>query len=226
MSWLAKALGGGGGGGAKKAAPQPSENESLQALEKINGRIELLDKKLDYLEKQSREQQALAKKTGTKTPLLKKKAMMYMKRYKSLQEQARHVEGQRDNLDAQRSALEMAQLNRGTVEVMGDVQKVINKSMDIDKTEDILDDVLEGMDKVNEVTELMSRPMGPQQDADELEDELAEFLAEDMADDITDEFAALPEPGTTELGEELPEPATTKLTQEQMDEDDLVAWAS
>lgn len=115
--------------------------------------------------------------------MLKKKALAYMKRYKVFQEQARHVEGQRDNLDAQRSALEMAQLNRGTVEVMGKVQKVINKGLDIDNTEEILDEVMEGMEKVNEVTEAMSRPMGPQQDADELEDELADFLAEDMADE-------------------------------------------
>lgn len=39
-------------------------------------------------------------------------------------------------------------------------------------------------------------------------------------------LAELPEPGTSELGEELPEPGTHKLTQEQQEEEELMSWAS
>lgn len=226
MSWLAKALGGGGGGGGAAKPSKPSiDTSSLAAMEKINQRIELLDKKLDYLEKQAREQQMMAKKIGTKTEMNKRKALMHMKRYKQLQEQARLVEGQRDNLDNQRSALEMAQISRGTVEVMGEVQNVINHSIDIDVAEDTMDDVIEGMDRVKEVTEAMARPMGDQYDQSELEDELADFLAEDMAEELSElpDPVKAPEPA---LGEDMPEPATHKLTDEQKDEEALLSWAS
>ena len=62
------------------------------------------------------------------------------------------------------------------------------KESDLDKADELMEDINEAMDQVNEMNEAMSQPLGQVMDDDELEAELAE-LEELEADEL---FSDLP----------------------------------
>lgn len=229
MSWLSKAFGapkassGGGGGGGI--------SQSQAALQGLNDRIEIMDKKLEHLEKLGREEQKKAKAYGTRTAENKRKAMHCLKKYKQYMQQCKQIEGQRDNLDAQKSALDMSILAAGNVQAMQSASNTIASNMNIDEVEDTVDKIQDQLDQVNEVVDAMSRPMAGAigADEDELEDELAEFLMDDeevdgLANDLSDvDTNALPAAPTLDPLPGVPTAAPQKTT-EQAQLDEISAW--
>lgn len=230
MSWLKKAFGAPKTDVASVGGP-PGLSESQKALAALNERIEFMDKKIEHLEKLAREEQKKAKTIGTKTEEAKKRAKRCLLQYKRYQQQIKQIEGQRDNMDAQKSALDMSIMAAGNIGAMSHASKATAKTIDIDKAEEIVDDIQDQMERVNEVTEALSRPMAGSVsvDDDELEDELNDFLAdEDDVDELTRELGsvdtdALP---SVDILEPLPNPVTKKpqKTEEQNQLDDLAAW--
>merc|ERR1712154_47300 len=62
---------------------------------------------------------------------------------------------------------------------------------DIDKADELMEDINEAMDQVNEMNEAMAQPLGQVMDDDELEAELAE-LEEIEADELLNEMDDAP----------------------------------
>ena len=140
---------------------------------------------------------------GNKTAANKQKAVACLKRYKNYQKQCSQISGQRDNLDAQKSALEMSMLAAANIAAMEQASKTIGNNIDLDHAEDTLADIQDQMDQVNDITDALARPMAGAEaydDAD-LEGELDEWLVED--DDIgVDDL-------TAQLTDDLPDVQTT-----------------
>ena len=61
--------------------------------------------------------------------------------------------------------------------------KATVKESDLDKADELMEDINEAMDQVNEMNEAMAQPLGQMMDDDELEAELAE-LEELEADEL------------------------------------------
>jgi len=111
---------------------------------------------------------------------------MNWKKKKQLEIQLQSIQGKKLNLDTQIMALEDAHLNKETLESMRigtAALKTAMKDTDVDKTEDIMEEITEEMDKIAEINGAMSQPLGPVMDEDELEAELAE-LEELEADEL------------------------------------------
>lgn len=201
------------------------------AQQKLQDQIDMMDKKIEYYERLGREQQKQAKAYGTKTAEAKKKALRCLKNYKKYMNDCKQIEGQRDNLDAQKSALDMSMMAAGNIDAMKTASSTIAKNINIDEAEETVDQIQDQMDQVNEVVDAISRPMAGTvgMDEDELEDELADFLAEDEdVDELTKEMAGIDaeEMPSVDTMEPLPNAITTapKKTEEQAQLDDLAAW--
>lgn len=226
MSWLNKAFGapkkqGGGGGGM--AGPQDTK-----ARDGLAEQIEIMEKKMEHLDNLGRAEQKKAKAFGNKTAANKAKAVVCLKRYKNYQKQAAQISGQRDNLDAQKSALEMSMLAAANIAAMEQAAKTIGNNIDLDRAEDTLDEIKDQMDQVTDITNLLSEPMagGEVYDEEDLEGELDEWLVEDEVgvDDLTDQLTGdLPDVETVAPMPDVPT-TTPKMTEEAAQLAELNAW--
>lgn len=217
MSWLL--------GGKKKPPAQPTGPGVTSTMDQLSNQVEKMDKKIEYLEKKAKMELTEAKKAGTKTSTAKSKAMLHMKRYKLHQKTINQLAGQRDNMEAQRSALEMAQLMAGNVAAMKASSDQMKNMVDVDKVDDVIADVIDIHDRVAEASDMISQPMGIANDVDEdeLEQELNDFLMEDEAEE--EQLEDLPDIDDSNLVPDLPEPGKQKVVPSaDKDAEDLMGW--
>jgi len=95
------------------------------------------------------------------------------------------------------------------------------KEADLDKADELMDDINEAMDAVQEMNEAMSQPLGQVMDDDELEAELAE-LEEMEADEILSDLpSAHVNKAHAEMEEELdlPEAPSKKVAKQKVEEE-------
>merc|ERR1711971_513576 len=124
----------------------------------------------------------------------KKGALFELKKKKQLENQLNSIQGKKLNLETQIMALEDAHLNKETMKAMktsATAMKATMKESDIDKADELMEDINDAMDAVDEMNEAMSQPLGQVMDDDELEAELAE-LEELEADELLNDGLADP----------------------------------
>merc|ERR1719411_1406903 len=120
----------------------------------------------------------------------KKGALYELKKKKQLENQLNSIQGKKLNLETQIMALEDAHLNKETLKAMkgsANAMKATVKESDLDKVDEVMEDINVAMDQVNEMNEAMSQPLGQMMDDDELEAELAE-LEELEADELLNDL--------------------------------------
>jgi len=96
------------------------------------------------------------------------------------------LQGKKLNLETQIMTLEDAHLNVQTLTAMRTSANAIGtivRESDLDRADDLMEQINEAMDQVQEMNEVMSQPIGPAMDEGELEAELAE-LEEIEADEL------------------------------------------
>ena len=136
----------------------------------------MLVKKQEFLEKKQNEELEIIRKNGTKN---KRVSMQALKRKKRIEKQLEQIDGTLTTLEFQREALENANTNTEVLNIMGFASKALksaHNNMDIDKEEDIMDDVREQQQIAEEISNVISNPIAFGQDADE--DELMKELEE------------------------------------------------
>ncbi|KAJ9654049.1 Vacuolar protein-sorting-associated protein 60 [Neophaeococcomyces mojaviensis] len=169
--------------GAKNNAPKPTLNSAIQGVET---RIDSVDVKLAKLNSDlSTYQQKMAKmRDGPGKNAIKQKALKVL-------QQRKMYESQRDQLQQQSWNMEQAgmmQDNLKNVMTTVDAMKTTNKELrkqygkiDIDKIEQIQDEMADLMELGNEISESMGRAYDIPDDVDEAElDAELEALGEDM----------------------------------------------
>ncbi|KAF3856828.1 hypothetical protein F7725_017551 [Dissostichus mawsoni] len=152
MSVFGKLFGGGGKGGK---APTPQE-----AIQKLRETEEMLAKKQDFLEKKIGEELVTAKKNGTKN---KRAALQALKRKKRYEQQLGQIDGTLSTIEFQREALENANTNTEVLKNMGyaaKAMKAAHENMDIDKVDDLMADITEQQEVAQEISDVISRPIG------------------------------------------------------------------
>jgi charged multivesicular body protein 4 len=107
-----------------------------------------------------------------------------------MENQLQSIQGKKLNLETQIMTLEDAHLNKETLKAMkgsATAMKSAVKEADLDKADELMDDINDAMEQVHELNEAMSQPLGPVMDEQELEAELAE-LEEIEADELLNEM--------------------------------------
>ncbi|XP_053202351.1 charged multivesicular body protein 4c-like [Panonychus citri] len=222
MSFLGKLFGGG-----KSESKQDEKVSPSIAIQKLRDTEEMLLKKQEYYERLIKEQEAIIKANGTKN---KKVALAALKKKKRLEKQMETQEGTLTTLEFQREALENANTNTEVLKNMGlaaKALKTVHNSMDVDKVEDLMEDVREQQQMAEEIVNVITdkSAFGQNIDEDELIKELEELEQEELDKQLLD-AGTLPEAPQTELKEAI---AATSSKSKDAEEDELEAlkqWAT
>jgi len=220
MSFLAKVFG--GKSSAKQSGPSPAE-----AIQKLREVEEMLHKKQEYLEKKQNEEIEVIKKNGTKN---KRISLQALKRKKRIDKQLEQIDGTLTTIEYQREALENANTNTEVLKIMGHAAKALKQThnnMDIDKVEDLMDEVREQQQIAEEISSVISNPIGFGQevDEDELMKELEELEQEELDKQLLDtQPAHLPEVPSESLP--VPTPRSRQKDDESDELKELAEWAN
>ncbi|KAM3620734.1 uncharacterized protein V6R79_001304 [Siganus canaliculatus] len=221
MSIFGKLFGSGGKGGN---APTPQE-----AIQKLRETEEMLAKKQEFLEKKIDNELMIAKKNGTKN---KRAALQALKRKKRYEKQLDQIDGTLSTIEFQREALENANTNTEVLKNMGyaaKAMKAAHENMDIDKVDDLMADITEQQEVAQEISDVISRPMGigDDFDEDELMAELEELEQEELDKNLLEVTGADDVPLPSVPSTSLPSaPAKKKEEEDEDDMADLEAWAT
>ena len=105
----------------------------------------------------------------------KRGALLLLKKKKMYEKEIIKIEGSQMNIEQQIITIEGMCTNKLVFDNLKNTKnciKTFHNTMDIEEVEDLHDDLNEAMENSNEISELMSRPIGEDFDEDELLEEL------------------------------------------------------
>uniref|UniRef100_A0A9J7XDC5 Charged multivesicular body protein 4Ba n=2 Tax=Cyprinus carpio TaxID=7962 RepID=A0A9J7XDC5_CYPCA len=218
MSLFGKLFGSSGKGGKS-----PSPQEAIQRLRETE---EMLSKKQEFLEKKIDQELVTAKRNGTKN---KRAALQALKRKKRYEKQLAQIDGTLSTIEFQREALENAHTNTEVIKNMGFAAKAMKAGSvwDIDKVDDLMQDITEQQELAQEISDAISKPVGfgEEFDEDELLAELEELEQEELDKNLLEIGDNVPLPNVPSTS--LPaRPAKKKEEEDEDDMKDLEAWAA
>ena len=181
--------------GKKKENPQDT-------IAKLRESLETLDKREQFLDKKIQQQLADAKRYNAAGN--KKMAIAALKRKKMLTDQQTKIMGAREKIELQLNAIESAKMD---MEIIDNLQlgtktmKEMHKGMDVNKVDEVIDNMNDQLEVSNEIANAMAQPIGEVYDEDELLQELEDEKTQDIEDDNLDKIKDLPEVSKNEITE-------------------------
>ncbi|GET93478.1 hypothetical protein, conserved [Leishmania tarentolae] len=164
----------------KEKQVQPSRSSgggnssTAKTMEDMDAAIELLEKREAALEKRMEGELAKAKQLYAKKNT--QGALQCMKRKKMYEEQLLNIGAQKQNLETLKFTVQNQSMNQEVLRAQiraKDELKRSNKQMKAEKIEDNMDDLMEEMDRANQVSEALRQPLDNNfVDEDELMNEL------------------------------------------------------
>jgi len=154
-------------------------------LQKLRQTTQLLEKREQHLKQRIEEFTAQALQKSKRRD--KKGALQILKKRKITETQLESIQKKILNLEAQMNALEEVVINKETMRAMKTASVTMRAAIsdkEVEEVADLMDEMNENTDRVQEMNEIMSQPLGPQMDEDELEQELAELENMDTEDII------------------------------------------
>jgi charged multivesicular body protein 5 len=193
-------------GNRKPQAPAPNLNDCVA---NIDSRGESVEKKIAKLDQELAKfsEQMKKMREGPAKNAVKQKALRVLKQKKVYESQREMLMNQSFNIEQQNMAIQSMKDTKSTVQAMQMGLKEMKKEykkMDLNKIENLQDDMADIMEQVNEVQDVMSRTYGmPEVDESELEAEL-EALGDELALDTDTSYLDAPtvpsrEPGADSL---------------------------
>jgi len=209
-------------GVGKDKTPPPTLDETSKRLE---DRQEVLNKKIKQLEAELTRLRDQIRKTPNK-PMqdrLKQKAMQVLKQKKMLEKQQENLMGQQWNIDQTQFTVNTVKDSVDTIGAMKSAAKTMKKTfkeVNVDKVEDLYDDIADYMEDANELQEVMSRSYQTPEEVDD-EDLMAELdmLEGEMAED--DSYLDLDAVDVPSKGLPTSTKTSTKLSKQQQEDADL-----
>lgn len=210
----------GGSGGSSGGAA--GGNSAGKTMENMDAAIDLLEKRESALEKRMEAELAKAKQFYAKKNT--QGALQCMKRKKMYEEQLMNIGAQKQNLETLKFTVQNQTMNQEVLKAQvaaKDELKHSNKKMNADKIEDNMDELMEEMDKANQVSEALRQPLDTNfVDEDDLMNELEmelEGMDLDEAPAVEQKMPEMPKVPSAKL------PAKPVKTKTQEDEDALAA---
>ncbi|KAL5292102.1 CHMP5 family protein [Megaselia abdita] len=211
-------------GKSKPKTPGPSINDCIAGVDARANNIEEKVNKLDAELRKYKEQMAKMREGPAKNNV-KQKAMRILKQRKQYEQQLESLRNQSFNMEQANYAHQTLKDTQATVAAMSDGVKQMKKefkNIDIDKIEDIHDDMADMLEQSEEVQEALGRTYGmPDIDDDELEAELDALGDEIALDDDTsylDDVVKAPAAPDREPGADSILPSTTTKEGIEVDE--------
>jgi len=208
----------------KKKEAQVSTGDAIQ---KLRGTEEMLQKKSDFLEAKIVQEMKTAKQAGMKN---KRAAINALKRKRRYEDQLNKIDGTLATIEFQREALENANTNTEVLRNMGFAAKALEGAHkqvgDVDKVHDLMDDIAEQQDLASEISNAISSPMGMGNDVDE-DDLLAELEGMEQ-EDMDRQLLDIPGAAVSNLPS-VPTATPSRSTVVEEDDEDmaaLAAWAT
>lgn len=208
-----------------KAGKGPSPQEAIQRLRDTE---EMLTKKQEFLEKKIEHELLTARQHGTKNKRAALQALKHKKRY---EKQLAQIDGTLSTIEFQREALENANTNTEVLKNMGFAAKAMqaaHENMDIDKVDDLMQDITEQQELAQEISDAISKPVGFGEDfdEDELMAELEELEQEELDKNLLEIGGAENVPLPNVPSTSLPVRPAKKKEEEDDDMRDLEDWAA
>ncbi|XP_051997263.1 charged multivesicular body protein 4b-like isoform X2 [Xyrauchen texanus] len=165
-------------------------------------------------------------------PQQRKAALQALKRKKRYEKQLAQIDGTLSTIEFQREALENAHTNTEVIKNMGfaaKAMKAAHDNMDIDKVDELMQDITEQQELAQEISDAISKPggFGEEFEEDELLAELEELEQEELDKNLLEiggtENVQLPNVPATSLPSR---PAKKKEEEDEDDMKDLEKWAA
>jgi DNA primase catalytic subunit len=156
--------------GKKKEEKKIDINDTVRLLKDS---ISSLEKRRNFIDKNIDQERETARdwlKKGNK-----QKALNHMKKLKLYQKEADIIDGNIYNLETQRLTIESFVTTKNIIEVMKQSSQVLKQGPSQEQVSDLVDDINDSVQIQQEVSEELSRPIGPVFDEDELLGELEEL---------------------------------------------------
>lgn len=152
---------------------------SAEAIRSMQDTLHLIEKTEAHRQKQIDRLKEDAK--GFLKKKDKNSAMYCIKKYKMLEKQKETLLGSKLNLEMQAMCLSGTVITSEIIKAMTQGRDALKSesNMDVDKVADVMDELQEAMDDVKEVSELLSKPLGPEVSEDELAQLTQEILEEE-----------------------------------------------
>ena len=179
--------------GRKSAAPaRKGPVATADTIRKLREQLESLEKRELHIAKKITLQLQEAKlKSAAKD---KRGALFALKRKKMYEAEVEKLQGARMTLETQVMTLESAHVNMETFTALrsgAEQMKTIHGQMNVDKVDNIMDDIQEEMATADEIGRAISQPLGSQlYDDDELEEELREMEELELEEKALEPVAA------------------------------------
>jgi hypothetical protein len=189
--------------GKKKEAPKA--DTPILRSEELGRQIQDLDLRAGQLENRIAREKQDGK--AAMTAKNKAKALRHAKRVKIMEKQQQHVYNLISNYQIQQDKIQEAVVNIEYIAQAKKNQQAINQmfqdqGLDIDKVEDIMDEVQDQMTRLDEFTAALDRDISSPTDDGEISDELAAWQ-----DELDAEGAAAPAAPVRATGGRAPAPA-------------------
>ncbi|CAF0869115.1 unnamed protein product [Brachionus calyciflorus] len=191
-------------GSRKPAAPAPNLNDCIA---NIDNRGESIEKKIQKLDQEIAKYTDQMKKMrdGPAKQAVKQKALRILKQKKVYESQREMLYNQSFNIEQQNMAIQSMKDTQTTMNAMQIGLKEMKrefKKVNINKIEDLQDEMEDILEQANEVQDVMSRTYGmPEVDDDELLAEL-DGIANEMAEDTDTSYLDAPSVPVREPGAE------------------------
>jgi charged multivesicular body protein 5 len=191
-------------GSSKPKAPPPNLNDCIAS---IDSRGESVEKKISKLDQELAKysDQMKKMKEGPAKNAVKQKALRVLKQKKVYEGQREMLSNQSFNIEQQNMAIQSMKDTKTTVQAMQMGLKEMKKeykNIDLNKIENLQDDMADILEQANEVQDIMGRTYGmPEVDESELEAEL-EALGDELAIDTDTSYLDTPAIPSREPGAE------------------------
>ena len=170
----------------KETEKLDKEINNLKIINELRENIDLIEKRNLFIEKQKTQLITEAKeKLNNKD---KKGALLILNKKKKIVEEINKNQGSQLLLENQLSNLESANLNKHIINSLSKSNKAIhtlNKDLNVDKIEELMDDIQEEQDNYNTIQSIMEQPLQQIYDDDELNKELEELEEVEQIEQFT-----------------------------------------
>ncbi|KAF9974772.1 ESCRT-III subunit protein snf7 [Actinomortierella ambigua] len=187
--------------GLGRAKPTPKDS-----IVQLRETLQMLEKREQYLQTKVDNEVNIAKANAQKN---RRAALMALKRKKQFETQIEKILGSRLTIETQVMAIESANVNLETMKAMragADAMKGIHRDMDINKVDNIMEEIREQWELADEISNAISEPVGfgIDMDEDELARELEDLEQEELDKQLMD-TQAQPRIGLPSVPTHVPE---------------------
>ncbi|KAI1295056.1 ESCRT-III subunit protein snf7 [Mortierella claussenii] len=161
------------------------------SIVELRNTLQMLEKRETFLQTKIDNELKIAKANVNKN---RRAALMALKRKKQYEGQIEKISGSRLTIETQVMAIENANVNLETMKAMragAEAMKGIHGAMDINKVDQTMEEIRDQMELANEISDVISQPVGFGIDMDE--DELAAELDELEQEELDKQLMATPE---------------------------------